>query len=116
MSLTEIMEVIIETKPLAHIMNVGNAEAVSIKDWVTRCYACFDKVPHFVHVYDDNIEQRKYFSFADYEYYLDIHKQQEIYPDTIPLGEGLKESARWYLTNEAEVNKKPYFEFIDMQL
>ena len=34
----------------------------------------------------------------------------------IPLEEGLRESAEWYLANEAEVNKKPYFDYIDTNL
>lgn len=110
-----IMEVIIETKPSAHILNVGNVLTVSVKDWVAKCYACFDKVPSFVHV-DEKIEQRNYFSFYDYEYYLDVKKQQEIYPDTIPLEEGLKESAEWYLSHEDAVNKKPFIAYIDENL
>ena len=52
-------------------MNVGNVEPVTIKDWVTMCYACFDKIPEFVNVSED-IEQRNYFSFYNYEYYLDV--------------------------------------------
>ncbi len=110
-----IMEVIIETRPSAHILNVGNSLTVSVKDWVAKCYACFDKVPSFVNVYE-KIEQRNYFSFYDYEYYLDVQKQQEIYPDTIPLEEGLKESAEWYLSNEDAVNKKAYLSYIDENL
>ncbi|MDE6319394.1 MAG: NAD-dependent epimerase/dehydratase family protein [Lachnospiraceae bacterium] len=110
-----LMEVIIETKPSAHIMNVGNQLTVSVKDWVAACYACFDKVPSFVHVYEE-IEQRNYFSFYNYEYCLDVQKQQEIYPDTIPLEEGLKESAEWYLSNENAVNKKPLIAYIDENL
>ena len=107
-----LMEVIIETKPSEHIMNVGNAQAVSIQEWVTMCYACFDKVPTFVNVYDD-IEQRNYFSFYNYEYYLDVTKQQKIYPDTVSLEEGLRESAKWYDIGETEVNKKPLLKYID---
>ena len=109
------MEMLIETRPAEHIFNVGNAETVSIKDWVTMCYACFDKTPEFVNVYE-GIEQRNYFCFSDYEYCLDVKKQQEIYADTIPLQEGLKECAGWYLANEAEVNKKPYLKYIDENL
>lgn len=45
-----IMEALIETKPADKIMNVGNAETVSIKDWATKCYACFRKTPVFVNV------------------------------------------------------------------
>ena len=113
--LCKLMEVIINNKPAEHILNVGNSEAISIKEWVTKCYACFDKVPTFINVYDD-IEQRNYFSFHNYEYYLDVSRQQKIYSDTISLDEGLKESAKWYLENQADVNKKPYFEYIDKNL
>lgn len=113
--LCRIMETLIETKPADRIMNVGNAETVSIKDWVTKCYACFHKTPVFVNVTKE-IEQRNYFSFHDYEYCLDIQKQQKIYPHTIALEEGLKEAAQWYATHETEVNKKPYFKYIDENL
>lgn len=113
--LCKLMEVIIDDKPSEHILNVGNSEAISIKDWVTKCYACFGKVPSFVNVYDD-IEQRNYFSFYNYEYYLDVQRQHKIYSDTISLEEGLKESVEWYLANESEVNKKPYFDYIDTNL
>ena len=34
--LCRLMEVIIKDKPQEHILNVGNVEAVSIKDWVTK--------------------------------------------------------------------------------
>lgn len=37
------MEVIISNKPEEHILNVGNPETISIKDWVTKCYACYGK-------------------------------------------------------------------------
>ena len=110
--LCRLMQVIIETKPSEHIMNVGNVEIVSIKDWVIKCYACFKKVPEFIKVYE-NIEQRNYFCFYDYEYYLDVQKQQKIYSNTIALEDGLMEAAKWYLVNETAVNKKPYFEFIE---
>lgn len=68
-----------------------------------------------VNVYDD-IEQRNYFSFYNYEYCLDVERQNKIYSETIPLEDGLKEAAKWYLANEAEVNKKPYFDYIDTML
>lgn len=113
--LCRLMDIIIETKPSNHIMNVGNADAISIKDWVTICYNCCNKVPEFVNVYDD-IEQRKYFSFYDYEYYLDVKKQQEIYPDAISIEKGLKDSFEWYLENEKDVNKKAYIRYIDEKI
>lgn len=113
--LCRFMEVIIKEKPKNHIFHVGNREAVSIKDWVTKCYKCFDKVPEFVNV-NDNIEQRNYFCFHNYEYYLDVRKQVEIYSNTIDLEEGLMEACRWYEEHETDVIKKPYFAFIDANL
>lgn len=113
--LCRFMEAIIETGPQEHIFNVGNDKAVSVKDWVTMCYACLGMIPDFVNVYE-NTQQRNYFCFYEYEYCLDVKRQQEIFPDTIPLAEGLRESCEWYLANEAEVNKKPYLKFIDENL
>lgn len=110
--LCKLMEVIINNKPAEHILNVGNPESVSIKDWVVKCYACYGKTPEFIYVYDD-IEQRNYFSFYNYEYKLDVERQKKIYPETIPLDTGLKEAAKWYDEHETEVNKKPYFQYID---
>ena len=113
--LCRLMEVIINDKPSDHILNVGSMDTISIKDWVNMCYACLGKVPTFVNVYND-IEQRKYFSFYQYEYCLDVQRQNKIYPNTVPLDAGLKEAAAWYLENEAEVKKKPYFDYIDTNL
>lgn len=110
-----VMEAIMETKPAAHILNVGNTGTVSVKEWVTMCYACFGKEPSFVNV-SKEIEQRNYFSFYDYDYELDVQKMQAVYPNTIPFEEGLKESAKWYQTNEEAVNKKAYFAYIDENL
>lgn len=64
----------------------------------------------------EDIEQRNYFSFYNYEYKLDVELQQKIYPETIPLDIGLKEAAKWYDEHEAEVNKKLYFQYIDANL
>lgn len=107
-----LLERVMETKPAAHIINVGNPQTVSIRDWVTQCYACFDKVPSFVNV-SREVEQRKYFPFYDYEYCLDVQRQQEICPQITPLQEGLKEAAAWYLSHEEAVNKRPYLTYID---
>ena len=103
------------TKPENQVLNVGNVDTISIKDWVILCYKCFDKVPVFEKVSKD-IEQRKYFPFYNYEYYLDVRKQQKLLKETIDIETGLRESADWYLKNETEVNKKPYFEYIDREL
>ena len=113
--LCRFMDVILEKKPAQHIFNVGNKEAVSIKDWVEMCYQAAGKEVEFVNVYDD-IEQRNYFSFYNYEYYLDVTKQQELMMETESLTDGFKEAFDWYKENQDKVNKKPYFEFIDENL
>ena len=113
--LCRIMERIMDTRPGTHIMNVGNLTPVTIKEWVTMCYGCMEKEPEFVEVNDD-IEQRNYFSFYDYEYYLDVSKQKDILPQVMELEEGLKECYQWYIQNESEVMKKPYMQYIDENL
>lgn len=110
--LCKLMEIIMETKPDNHVMNVGNPDSVTIKEWVTMCYACLDKEPIFVNVYED-IEQRKYFSFYDYEYSLNVEKQQEILPNITEIRDGLRECYEWYVDHEAEVTKKGYIQYID---
>lgn len=113
--LCRLIDVILEKKPAQHVFNVGNEEAVSIKEWVELCYQAAGKEAEFVNVYDD-IEQRNYFSFYNYEYYLDVTKQQELLPQTESLADGLKEAFEWYQENQDKVNKKPYFEFINENL
>ena len=65
-----------------------------------------------INVYED-IEQRNYFSFYDYEYMLDVTKQFDIMPEVKPLAEGLKESFEWYKNHQDQVSKKPYLDYID---
>lgn len=113
--LCRFIEMIIESTPTNHIFNVGNREAVSIIDWVRLCYAVAGKEPVFANVYDD-VEQRKYFSFYDYEYYLDVSKQCELMGDTVPLEKGLAEAFRWYISNKEEVVVKPYMQYIDEKI
>ena len=113
--LCKIMEIIINDKPEEHIINVGNPETVSVKEWATKCYESLGKDPTFVNVNAD-IEQRNYFSFYNYEYFLDVKRQSRILPETISLEEGLKDAVEWYLDHNDEVNKKPFSEYIDTNL
>lgn len=113
--LCRFIDVILEKKPKQHIFNVGNREAISIKNWVELCYHVMGKEVEFVNVQDD-IEQRNYFSFYNYEYYLDVSKQYELMPDTKPLEDGLKEAFEWYVGNMDKVNEKPFIEYIDANL
>lgn len=110
--LCRLIEQILEQKPEYHIFNVGNMETVSIREWVKLCYKVAGKTPKFVNVHE-NIEQRKYFPFYDYEYYLDVKKQYELIGEVTPLEEGLKESLKWYLANSDKVNTKPFISYIE---
>lgn len=113
--LCRFIDIILEKKPNQHIFNVGNKEAISVKDWVALCYQVAGEEAGFVNVYQE-MEQRNYFCFYDYEYYLDVSKQCELMPETESLVTGLQEAFMWYQANQDKVNKKDYFDFIDNNL
>ncbi|MGN0394811.1 MAG: NAD-dependent epimerase/dehydratase family protein [Coprococcus sp.] len=110
--LCRFIEIILEKKPKDHIFNVGNPKEVSINEWVKLCYEAVgtELTPIYV---DDSYEQRSYFCFYDYEYYLDVERQQRWIPDTKDLLTGLKESYEWYSNHKVDVTKKPYLEYIE---
>lgn len=113
--LCKIMDLIVREAPKEHILNVGNPKAVSVREWVTMCYACAGKIPQFVNVKED-IEQRSYFCFYNYEYALHVGRQEKILQEIIPLQEGLREAYEWYRKHEGEVAAKPYLDYIDREL
>jgi len=113
--LCRFIDIILKNKPQQHIFNVGNKDAVSIYEWVELCYRVVGKPLEVINVYED-IEQRNYFSFYNYEYYLDISKQDELMSDVKSLEEGLKEAFDWYRNNSDKVNKKPFIEYIEKNM
>lgn len=113
--LCRFMDILLEQKPKRHIFNVGNRETVSVLDWVAMCYRAAGKTADFINVEDD-MEQRNYFPFYNYEYYLDVEEQDRLMPVKKDLEKGLKESFAWYQSNEDEVKKKPFMEFIDKNM
>lgn len=109
--LCKVIEKIIETNPKNHIFNIGNTETIDINTYVEICYKIVDK--HLEKVYVTNHDnQRDYFSFHNYEYKLDVSKQNELHPSQKDLFEGLKESYIWYKENENEIIKKDYIDFL----
>lgn len=110
--LCRFIDLVIENKPCNHVFNVGNKESITVKEWVEMCYKIADETIEFVEVNHD-IQQREYFSFNHYEYYLDVTKQYEIMNCVKPIYDGLKESFDWYRYHPNEVNKKSYIEYID---
>lgn len=113
--LCRLAEIILENKPLQHIFNAGNRETVSVREWVEMCYGIAGKKPRFINVYED-IPQRNYFCFYDYEYYLEVSRQYELMGDVKPLERGLAEAFEWYESNSDKVVKKPLIEYIDKNL
>lgn len=113
--LCRFIEILLEKKPEQKIFNVGNKDAVSINEWVALCYQVAGKKLRTINV-DGSHPQRAYFSFYDYEYCLDVSKQEALMSETKPLYEGLQESYAWYRQHEDAVNKKPLFEYIDKEI
>lgn len=114
--LCKFIELIIKKKPDNHIYNVGNSDIITVKEWVKLCYKAVGKTPEFVEV-DKSVQQRDYFCFYDYEYILDVSRQNELMPTTVPLEKGLKEEYEWYKNNHNSIyNRKSYIEFIDKNL
>lgn len=114
--LCRFIEILIDKHPDNHIFNVGNKEIITVKEWVKLCYKAVDKDVQFISV-DKSVPQRDYFCFYDYEYVLDVSKQDELMPETLPLSKGLKEEYEWYKNNTDSIyNRKPYTEYIDKWL
>ena len=114
--LCRFVKILIDKHPKDHIFNVGNKDIVTIKEWVELCYKAVGKTAEFVSV-SKEIPQREYFCFYDYEYVLDVSKQNDLMTDTIPLEKGLKEEFEWYQNNPNSVyNRKPYMEYIDTKI
>lgn len=113
--LCRFIDVLLKVKPSQRIFNVGNKEGVSIRKWVELCYAVVGKQATFVEIHQD-IEQRNYFSFYEYEYCLDVSLQYELMGDVKSLEQGLEEAYAWYIHNKDKVNRKPLIEYIDNTL
>lgn len=110
--LCRFIDIILEKKPTQRIFNVGNNHTVSVREWASMCYKAAGKNIEFVNV-ESNTDQRSYFSFYNYEYYLDVTAQNMLMPETKELEEGLRESFEWYLNNSGDVRRKPFIEYID---
>lgn len=109
------MEILIEKQPENRVFNVGNPDMISVSDWVKLCYRTLGNIPEFRFVKQD-IEQRSYFPFYDYEYKLAVEKMLDLMTDVKPLEEGLKQSYDWWKNNRGEVRRKNLIEYIDKNL
>ncbi len=109
--LCRFVDVLIRKKPAEHIYNVGNSEAVSVKEWVELCYCAAGKKPVFINA-DNTYPIRSYFCFYDYEYILDVSGMSALMPKTKTLREGLKEEYAWYKEHRGDIVRKPYIQYI----
>lgn len=110
--LCRLIEAIVEKKPDYHVINTGNVQAINAAEWVKLCYGVLGKTPDIRYV-SAEYEQRQYFPFRDYEYYLDVTKQSDLLPDLKPLEIGLKESYEWFKNNRELIVRKDYFRYIE---
>lgn len=113
--LCRLIERISETEPQCHIINAGNPETVDINEWVKLCYGVLGKTPEIRYV-SDEINQRLYFPFRDYEYVLDVTNQESVMTDVKPLETGLKQSYDWYKNNSGLIIRKYYIQYIKENL
>lgn len=113
--LCRFMDVLMERHPTRHIFNAGNRNCVTAADWVSLCYQATGQAADCVCVTEPT-EQRNYFPFYDYEYALDVSRQDALLDRLTPLSEGLKADLGWYLLHPNEVNRKPYIAYIDAHL
>lgn len=109
--LCRLIEAIVEKKPDYHVINSGNVQATDAAEWVKLCYGILGKTAKIRYV-SAEYEQRQYFPFRDYEYYLDVTRQTELLPDLKPLETGLKESYEWFKNNRELIVRKDYFRYI----
>lgn len=113
--LCKVIQNILTKNQKEKIFNLGNEECISILDWVRLCYQIVGSNLEIVNVSKD-VQQRNYFPFYDYEYYLDVTKQKSILDNTTSLKVGLQKAYQWYKSNKEKVNRKNYFEFIGNEL
>lgn len=113
--LCRFIHILLEQKPEQRIFNVGNAQSISVKEWVNLCYAAAGQTPAFKFV-DTSVPQRNYFCFHKYEYALDVSRMSALMPETISLSAGLNKSYDWYKAHKDEVNRRDYFNYIDNDL
>ena len=110
--LCRLIEAIVEKKPDYHVINSGNVQATDAAEWVKLCYGALGKTPDIRYV-SAEYEQRQYFPFRDYEYYLDVTRQSELLTDLKLLEIGLKESYEWFKNNRELIVRKDYFRYIE---
>lgn len=112
--LCRFIEILLDTHPENRVFNVGNPESVTVTQWVQLCYDAVGAKLETIRV--EGHPQRSFFPFHDYDYVLDVRKQQALMPVLKPLAEGLMESWEWFQEHRSSVMRKPLLEYIDANL
>lgn len=113
--LCRFIECILKKQPENRVFNVGNSDTITVKNWVELCYQVVGAKPEFIHV-SDAVEQRRYFPFYNYEYDLDVTRQNALLAETKGLEAGLAEAYAWYQVHKDLVMRKPFLDYIDENL
>lgn len=114
--LCRMMEKIMLVHPDFHVLNVGNQDIVDINTFVMMCYQVVGSPLQTISVNRAIAKQRDYFCFHDFDYCLDVTRQNLLLPQTIPLIKGLEESYAWYRAHPNAVRRKALIPFIDQHL
>lgn len=113
--LCRLMERLLLDAPEEHILNTGNPQPVTIREWVEMCCQAAGKTPRFICV-DASVPQRSYFPFLNYACHLDVTRQSALLPELTPLAEGLREAYAWYCGHRDMIRRKPLIAYIDENL
>ncbi len=101
-----------ETKPEKNIYNVGNKAVADINTYAEICYSAAGVKLEKIYV-DSTHNQRSYFPFHKYSYYLDVADQYELIPDTVSLYDGIMEEYKYYKAHKDEVFRHDrYFDYL----
>ncbi len=92
--LCDFMDVLLLRRPHERIFNVGNKETVTVKDWVNMCYQAAGRQAQLIKV-KKSYNQRDYFCYYDYGYFLDVSKHNAIMRTNTSLQEGIIASIKY---------------------
>lgn len=112
--LCRFMDILLTLHPQERIYNVGNPEAVTIREWAALCYGAVGAPLETRSV--TGHPQRSFFPFHEYEYFLDVSRQSELMPELKPLTEGIREEWEWFRCHREEVSRKALKEYIDERI
>lgn len=104
------VKAVIEKNIWGEILNIGNKQAVSFRGWIGACMEAMGKNGEIVNFYYDEkgYNEREFFPFYNYQYFLNVEKADKLKIEEIPLVEGLKRSLEWYQNFGHLVNKREY--------